>query len=147
MQLNRTGIWLMAFFGLGGLAFVLAGAVAPVPAEARATFVLLGGIWVLVVFGLLWYARRQNEKAAHQHWVFENGIRGTATVLDAGSNATVNEMPLMKLKLELDFPGVGRSEVSRREVMPVFTANRMAPGLVLPAYVNPKDPNDFVLVW
>jgi hypothetical protein len=54
----------------------------------------------------------------------------------------VNEMPLMKLKLELDLPGVGR-----REVMPVFTANRMQPGLVLPAYANPEDPDDFILVW
>ncbi len=147
MQLNRTGIALFVFFGLGGLAFVIAGALAPIPAEGRATFILLGGIWVLVVIGLIWFARRQDRKAAHQDWVFQNGIRGTATVLDAGSNATVNEMPLMKLKLELDIPGIGRSEVSRREVMPVFTANRMQPGLVLPAYANPQDPNDFVLVW
>jgi len=53
----------------------------------------------------------------------------------------------MKLKLDLDIPGVGARQVSRREVMPVFTANRMAPGLVLPAYFNPADPGDFVLVW
>ncbi len=31
--------------------------------------------------------------------------------------------------------------------MPVFTANRMEPGLVLPAYANPKDPDEFILVW
>jgi hypothetical protein len=147
MQLNRTGIWLLAFFGLGGLGFVVAGAVVPIPAEGRATFILLGAIWVAVVIGLLVYSRRQNRKASHQQWVFQNGIRGTATVLDAGSNTTVNEMPLMKLKLELDIPGVGRSAVSRQEVMPVFIANRMQPGLVLPAYANPQDPNDFVLVW
>ncbi|HET7444304.1 MAG TPA: hypothetical protein VFJ57_06570 [Solirubrobacterales bacterium] len=147
MQLNKTGIALFLFFGLGGLAFVIAGVVIPMPAEGRFTFILLGGIWVLVIVGLILFARREDKKADHQDWVFENGIRGTATVLDAGSSTTVNEMPLMKLKLELDIPGVGRSEVSRREVMPVFTAQRMNPGLVLPAYANPQDPNDFVLVW
>jgi hypothetical protein len=68
-------------------------------------------------------------------------------VLDAGSNTTVNEMPLMKLKLELDIPGVGRSEVRRREVMPVFTANRMEAGLTLAAYANPEKPAEFILVW
>jgi hypothetical protein len=147
MQLNRTGIALFAFFGIGGLAFVIAGVVIPMPAEGRFTFILLGGIWVAVVIGLILFAGREGKKADHQDWVFQNGIRGTATVLDAGSHTTVNEMPLMKLKLELDIPGAGRSEVSRREVMPVFTANRMRPGLVLPAYANPEDPNDFVLVW
>jgi hypothetical protein len=39
-------------------------------------------------------------------------------------------MPLMKLALELD-----------------IAADRVAPGLVLPAYFNPEDPGDFVLVW
>ena len=147
MQLNRTGIGLIAFFGLAGLAFVLAGALVPIPVEGRATFVLLGAIWVVVALGLLLYARRQDRRAEHQRWVFANGIKGTATVLEAGSNATVNEMPLVKLKLELRLPGQGTSEVSRREVMPVFAANRMRPGLVLPAYANPADPGDFVLVW
>ncbi len=40
-----------------------------------------------------------------------------------------------------------RGQLGRREVMPVFTANRMQPGLVLPAYANPEDPDDFILVW
>lgn len=68
-------------------------------------------------------------------------------MLKAGSSATVNEMALMKLRLELDIPSVGRREVSRREVMPVFAAARMQPGLVLPAYANPDRPEEFVLVW
>ncbi|MBK5219908.1 MAG: hypothetical protein JJE35_08995 [Thermoleophilia bacterium] len=108
----------------------------------------IGCLTVIVAAGLAWYARHAQAKAAHQDWIFQNGIRGTATILDVGnSHTTVNEMPLMKLKLDLDIPGLGRSEVSRREVMPVFTANRMDPGLVLPAYANPKDPGDFILVW
>jgi hypothetical protein len=104
-------------------------------------------IWVLVAAGLLWYARRQQRKAAHADWIFQQGLRGTATVLSAGSNATVNEMPLMKLRLDLEVPGHGSREVRRREIMPVFAARRMEPGLTLPAYVNPRDPSDFILVW
>ena len=147
MQLNRVGIGLIAFFGLAGLAFAIVPFAIGVPGQVAAIFALVGVIWVVVAGGLVLYARHARRKAAHQDWVFANGIRGTATVLDAGSNATVNEMPLMKLRLDLDIPGVGARQVGRREVMPVFAANRMAPGLVLPAYFNPEDPNDFVLVW
>jgi hypothetical protein len=147
VQLNRVGIGLIAFFGLAGLGFVVVPIVLGADGQIVAILGLLGAIWVLVAGGLVLYARRQRAKAAHQDEVFRTGIRGTATVLDAGSNMTVNEMPLMKLRLELDAPGLGTRQVSHREVMPVFAANRMAPGLVLPAYFNPADPGDFVLVW
>jgi hypothetical protein len=147
VQLNRVGIWLIAFFGLAGLGFVVVPIVIGAPAQIVAILGLLGVIWVIVAGGLVLYARGQRRKAAHQDEVFRNGIRGTATVLSAGSNMTVNEMPMMKLRLELDVPGAGTRQVSHREVMPVFAANRMVPGLVLPAYVNPTNPGDFVLVW
>ena len=51
------------------------------------------------------------------------------------------------MRLDLQVPGFGTREVKRREIMPVFAASRMQPGLVLPVYVNPDDPDDFVLVW
>ncbi len=31
--------------------------------------------------------------------------------------------------------------------MPVFAAMRMDEGVVLPVYVNPRDPDDLILVW
>jgi hypothetical protein len=108
---------------------------------------IVGIIWVLVAGGLALYARRQRAKAAHQDQIFRTGIKGTATVLAAGSHATVNDMPLMSLQLDLDIPGVGVRQVRHREVMPVFTAQRMRPGLVLPAYFDPNNPADFILVW
>jgi hypothetical protein len=148
MQINRTGIWLIGFFGLLGLAMCAGPVLLGADAETSLILGSTGGIFVLVAAGLAWYAHHARAKAAHQDWVFRNGIKGSATVLEVGnSHTTVNEMPLMKLRLDLDIPGVGRSEVSRREVMPVFTANRMDAGLVLPAYANPQDPADFVLVW
>jgi hypothetical protein len=147
MQLNRVGIALIAFFGLVGLGFVVVPVLVGADGQIVAILGLLGAIWVVVAGGLVLYARHQRRKAAHQDEVFRTGIRGTATVLEAGSNMTVNEMPMMNLRLELDIPGVGTRRTSRREVMPVFAANRMAPGLVLPAYFNGADPGDFVLVW
>jgi hypothetical protein len=114
MQLNRVGIALIAFFGLGGLAIAIAPFLVSIPAEAGFTLVLLGGIWALVAFGLVLYARHSERKAAHQDRIFQQGLRGTATVLDAGSSAKVNEMPLMSLRLELEVPGEAKREVRRR---------------------------------
>ena len=147
MQLNKVGISLIAFFGLVGVAFVVVPILVGAPGEVAGILASIGVIWVLVAAGLYWYARRQKSKAAHNDWVFRQGLRGTATVLSAGSHAAVNEMPLMSLRLELEVPGHGTREVKRREIMPVFAASRMEPGLVLPVYVNPEDPGDFVLVW
>jgi hypothetical protein len=146
MQVNKVGIWLIAFFGLGGLAIAALPLLISIPAEAVLTLVLLGGIWALVAFGLVLYALHQRRKAARNDWIFQNGLRGTATVLYAGSHATVNDMPLMSLRLDLEVPGLPTREVKRREVMPVFAASRMQPGLTLPAYVNPKDESEFILV-
>lgn len=147
MQINRTGIWLIGFFGVAGLAMCLVPLALGAGAEVALIVGSTGAIWFLVAMGLVWYARHSQQKAAHQDWIFQNGIRGTATVIEAGSHTTVNELPLMKLKLELDIPGTNLRDATRREVMPVFTANRMEKGLVLPAYANPEDPGDFILVW
>ncbi len=147
MQLNRTGIGLIGFFGIAGLALAVGPILLGVDGEAAGILASIGVIWVLVAGGLWLYAKRQEGKAAHQDWVFANGIRGRATVLDVSSHAEVNEMPVMKLDLELEMPGGDTRRVTRREVMPVFAAHRMEAGLVLPAYANPGDPDDFVLVW
>jgi len=147
MQINRTGVFLIGFFGIAGLALCVVPLLLGADAETALIVGSTGIIWFLVAMGLVWYALRSNKKAAHNDWIFRNGIKGSATVLYAGSNATVNEMPLMKLRLDLDIPGVGVREVSKRETMPVFIANRMEPGLVLPAYANPQNPDEFILVW
>lgn len=147
MQVNKLGMSLIAFFGLAGLAIAAFPLFVSIPAEAVLTCVLLGGIWALVALGLLLYARHSQRKAAHNGWIFQQGIRGTATVVSASSHAKVNDMPLMSLGLDLEVPGHAPRHVKRREVMPVFTATRMQPGLVLPAYVNPRDASDFILVW
>ena len=58
MQINRTGYWLLAFFGIGGLIFTLLDFfVFPFP-------ILIGPIWLLVVVGLVIYAIRQARRGA-----------------------------------------------------------------------------------
>jgi hypothetical protein len=147
MQVNRTGIGLIAFFLISGAALIVAPLVISGASEAAGILASIGAIWIVVALGLAWYGRRQVAKAAHQDRVFQSGVRGTATILAASSHAEINEMPVMKLKLALEVPGQGRREVSKRETMPVFIATRMEEGLVLPAYANPGDPDDFILVW
>lgn len=147
MQLNRTGIGLIAFFGLAGLAMVVVPIAIGVPSQVSGILAAIGVIWIVVAGGLLLYARRQERKAAHQDWIFQQGLKGTATVVSASSHATVNEMPLMSLQLDLELPGLETRRVKRREIISVFAARRLEPGLVLPAYANPRDPTDFILVW
>ena len=148
MQINRTGYFLIALFGGLGLAMCAVPPLFGADLETSLIVASTGAIFVLTAIGLGFYARHAKRKAAHQDWIFQNGIKGSATILAVGnSNTTINEMPLIKLKLELDIPGVGRREVNRREVMPVFTATRMDAGLVLPAYANPDNPAEFILVW
>lgn len=147
MQVNRVGIVLIAFFGLFGLGLALVPVLVGAPGEVAGILASIGVIWTLVALGFIVFLRGQKRKAAHQDWVFQNGIRGRATLVEAGSHATVNEMPLMKMVLDLDVPGMEARRVTRRQVMSVFAARRLEPGLVLPVYVNPKDPDDLVLVW
>jgi hypothetical protein len=148
MQINRTGYFLIALFG--GLGLIMCAGPALLGANLETSLIVAstGAIFVLVAIGLGLYARHAQRKAAHQDWIFRNGLKGSATVVEVGnSHTTVNEMPLVKLTLALDIPGAERRQVSRREVMPVFTANRMQEGLVLPAYANPDNPAEFILVW
>jgi hypothetical protein len=148
MQINRTGYFLIALFGGLGLAMCAGPPLLGANLETSLIVASTGFIFVIVAIGLGLYARHAKRKATHQDWIFRNGIKGSATIVEVGnSHTTVNEMPLMKLRLALDFPGTGSREVSRREVMPVFTANRMEAGLVLPAYANPRNPAEFILVW
>jgi hypothetical protein len=147
MQVNRVGVWLIGFFLIAGTALAVAPIALGAEAQVSAILASIGVIWILVALGLVLFARRQKRNAAHQDWVFQNGLKGTATVVSAGSHTTVNEMPLLKLELDLDVPGGERRRVTRRELVSVFAARRFEPGLVLPVHVNPEDPDDFVLVW
>ena len=146
MKFNRTGYWLLALFGLGGLGFLALGFAIDDPTGA---FKLIGAIWVLVVVGLVVYAMQQTRSAKHERWLFENGLRGSATLVSAGSNAEVNGQPLMRLELDAEIPGQAPRRIRKTILMSKFAAYRMQPGVVLPIHVNP-DPHkagDVLVRW
>ncbi len=141
MQINRTGYFLLAFFFIGGLIFtVVEFTVFPFP-------IFLGPIWVITSVGLGIYALAQRRKGRHEQLLWKTGIRGKGTLISASSGATVNEQPLMTLVLTLEIPGQASRQVSRRLIISNFAAHLMQPGVVLPVYVNPRDPDDILVVW
>ena len=141
MQINRTGYFLLGFFFVGGVIFtVLEFTVFPFP-------IFLGPIWIVVSVGLGIYALRQAGKGRHEQWLFRSGLRGKGTLVSARSGALINEQPLMMLELDVDVPGHAPRRVRRRLIISDFAAHLMQPGLVLPVYVNPRDPDDILVVW
>jgi hypothetical protein len=141
MQINRTGYFLLAFFFVGGLVFtVLEFTVFPFP-------ILLGPIWVIVSVGLGIYAIRQAQRGRHERWLWKTGLRGRGKLVSARSGALINEQPLMTFELDLEVPGQAPRRVSRRLIVSEFAAPLMQPGVVLPVYVSPSDPEDILIVW
>ncbi len=53
----------------------------------------------------------------------------------------------MKLELDLELPGQSPRRVTHKVIISEFAAHLMQPGLVLPVYVNPQDPDDILVVW
>jgi len=145
MQVNRTGYLLFLLFGGGGLVFVVLGLAIGGPVEA--TFVLLGGIWVVVTLGLILYAFRQRAKGRHEQWLWKTGLKGKGTLVSIGGSATINDQPLVTMELDLEVPGQSPRRVKRKLIISDFAAPLMQPGLVLPVYVNPADPDDILVVW
>jgi hypothetical protein len=145
MQVNRTGYFLFALFGLGGLAFMIAGIV--IGGDIAPTFVLLGAIWVLVTLGLILYAIQQNKKGKHDEWLWKTGIKGTGTLVSAGGHVEINEQPRLSMVLDIEVPGMDARRIERKVIVSNFAAPLMQPGVVLPIYVNPSDPEDILIAW
>ena len=143
MQINRTGYWLLALFGLGGIAFTAAGVASGLYWELG----LIGVIWTAGTAIAIWIAIRQRRKLANDQRLFKTGLRGTATIVSGHSGAEINSQPLVTLAVDLDFPGQPRRRYSKRMVISDFAVHHMHPGMVLPAYVDPAEPDEVLIVW
>jgi hypothetical protein len=146
MKFNRTGYWLLALFGVGGLIFLAAGFLIDDPTGA---FKIIGLTWVLVVVALVVYAHHQTRRAKHERWLFENGLRGSAKLVSAGSNVEVNGNPVVRMELDVDVPGQEPRRITQNVLMSRFAAYRMKPGVVLPVHANPdpRRPEDLLVRW
>jgi len=141
MQINKTGYSLIAFFFLGGLVFtIIEFTVLPFP-------ILLGPIWMVVAAGLGVYAVKQSRKGKHDQWLWKTGIKAKGTLVSVGSHVKINEQPVLKMALDVEVPGMPSRRVERRVIVSNFAAPLMQPGLVLPVYVNPSDPEDILIAW
>ena len=147
MQINRTGylvmaIMLLVFLG-GGALFTWVVDLGPAG--------ILGPIWmvtaVLVCGGLAIWAVREARRGKHEQWLWKNGLRGKGTIVSAKAGALINEQPVMRFELDLDVPGQSPRRVTRKIIVSNFAAPLMQPGLVLPVYANPQDPEDLLIVW
>jgi hypothetical protein len=145
MQVNRTGYFLFALLGLGGFAFMIAGIL--IGGGVAPTFILLGGIWVVVTIGLIVYAIKQNRQGKHDQWLWKSGIKGKGTLVSAGGSVVINEQPLLKMVLDIEVPGMESRRIERKVIVSNFAAPLMEPGLVLPVYVNPSDAEDILIAW
>jgi hypothetical protein len=150
MQINRTGWFLILFFGLGGLLMVGVAAAFTGFAWDLSGLWGTGAIWFLGAVGMFFYAIRQGRKAAADDVLARNGIKGTATIVAAESgNMLVNEQPVMNLKIRLEAPGLEAREVDSQATIPMTAvAHLQRDGtLTLPAYLDPKDPGRYVIAW
>ncbi len=136
MQVNRTGYFLFALFGLGGIAFIILLPWNPI-----------GYIWVVVTLLLIFYALRSRIQGRRNMELFKSGQRGRATVMESRSGMRVNNQPQMHLTLEIEVPGQAPFQAEHTELMSNFVAARLKKGMKLPVVVDPKDPERFVLVW
>jgi hypothetical protein len=147
MTFNRTGYWLLALFGGGGLTMALIGLF--VGGMAGGILASIGVIWALVAGGLVLYNRQQGQKAEHHRWLYQQGLAGTGTIVKTSSNTTINDEPVMKLVLDVEIPGQAPRRVHHKVLMSRFAAYRMQPGVVLPVHVNPdpRKPGDMLVRW
>jgi hypothetical protein len=150
MRLNRLGVKIIAVFALAGLAMIGLGALALqdsfLGTPAAVVLGLMGFAYVLTALIAIGIAIRARTKIDNNRWLARNGLRGRATVVEASSEMSVNEQPLFRLVLDLDFPGRPRRRVTRSIIVGSFAARRMKAGLV-PAYANPQDAEDLLIVW
>jgi hypothetical protein len=110
-------------------------------------FLFMGGAYALAALVAIGVAVRARFAARHRRWLAANGLRGRATIVSAATGMSVNEQPLFELVVDLDVPGQSPRRIERRLIVGSFAARRMRPGLTLPAYVHPRDPEDVLLVW
>jgi len=101
-----------------------------------------GVVWILLqllIMGALFaFMNRQKRRAAY---FLENGIPGTATILSAGTTGTtINDMPQIELKLEIEAPGRNRYTITDRRCWNPLSLAGLQKGAKLAVLVDPRRP-------
>lgn len=138
MRPNKIGWGIVALFGVGGAIFVI---------FVREAW-LLGTIWMAVAGFLallyIWMGRRADEADRLKR----EGIQGQATILELTQTGTyINENPRVKLRMQLEGPGVEPHEVTHTYTVPLVAMGAFATGDTLPVYFDRKDVSKFTIDW
>ena len=144
MLLNRLGAKIIAVFAVVGVVMI---ALAIAGAPAAAVWWIMGVAYVAGALVAIWIAIRSRVSARHRRWLAANGLRGRVTIVAASTEMSINEQPVFDLVVDVEVPGHAPRRVERRLIVGSFAARRMRPGMALPAYVNPQDPDDILVVW
>jgi hypothetical protein len=144
MRLTRHGAAIISVFLVGGLVMLAWGIGI---ADGESTFagvvlIVMGAMWLggaLIAVGVAVAAELRGRR---REGLARTGIKGTATIVEIIGPA----LPPLEAVLELDIPGSGTRRVKRSLMMEPYIARNMKPGMVLPVYANPSDPDDLLFV-
>jgi hypothetical protein len=104
-----------------------------------ATFGLTGGVLLAID---QWLAARRRRAIRLR----TAGMRGTATILAiSDSNVTINQNPMVNLRLRVNIANHPPYEVTKRHVASRIAVGRFVPGATLPVLVDPADPTDVMI--
>lgn len=137
MRPNRIGWGIVAFFLIGGVAFLL------IMPE-----IWIGQIWIAVSLGLAtlylfmhWRADKSDELRA-------TGIPGKATIVEMTQTGVyINEMPQVRLKLRIDSQELASYEVDKKIVVPHIALGALSSGNPLNVFIDREDKNNFAIDW
>jgi len=151
MTLSRGPAIVMYFVaaleGMLGIGFLSAGTAGVVPGSST-TFtivgaVLTGGAVVLGYIGL-----RLARRAARNRELMEQGVTGTAQVLNARQTGVyLNDQPQMALTLRVTAPGHGTYDTTVKEVVPFIGLGRLGGPQPFTVKVDRQDRTRLLIDW
>ncbi|MET7403250.1 hypothetical protein ABZS66_58215 [Dactylosporangium sp. NPDC005572] len=116
--------------------------------SAGTTLMIVGGFLLLSGVIMVLVGVRFLKKYAEGRRLQENGVAGTAQVLQARQTGVlINNQPQVALDLRVTCPGHGTYDVRRREVIPMLLLSRVTSGLPLTVLVDPQDREKLLVDW
>jgi hypothetical protein len=138
--------WFSLFWIIAGAGFVAAGIA--IGGLVRGTFVLLGGIWMIVGIFLRFLGHRMKASYGKREQLRATGIPGQARILSMTQTGMyVNEQPQVQFQLQVEAPNRPAYQVTRKEIVPLISLGALQNGQPLPVKIDPKDDQNLIIEW
>ena len=139
MRPNPVGWFIVAFFFLGGIAFMI-------PEETREIWI--GQIWVAVSLFLAVVYFLMNRRANQAEELQRTGIPGKAIVKSMTQTGTyINEMPRVKLDLTIQPDGLPPYDKQMTVTVPHIALGNLTQGGGIPIHVDKADRDNIAFDW